>query len=113
MENGYKKIFTLSAESMARVMKRSAIAMTLFFVPILQLYSAVVAFPLFMHPAISATGSYMEYGFAYFSPTNLVTVAIFASYYLAVFYVIELIASKFSLYAISNRLGRCIGCLFK
>jgi hypothetical protein len=113
MESNNKKIFGLPPESMARVMKRSAIAMVFFFIPILQLYSAVIAFPLFMHPAIGARGAYMAYSFAYFSPTSLVTVGVFVSYYLTVFYVIELIVSKVSLYAVSKRVGSFIGSLLK
>jgi hypothetical protein len=102
----------LPAEKLRRAAVRSAIAMVLFFIPILQIYSAAVAFPLFLHPAINAESAYMGYTFAYFFPKSPVTVAIFAIYYLAAFYVVELVCVFINFLAIGPRFGRFVRWLF-
>jgi ABC-type arginine/histidine transport system permease subunit len=104
----------LPKERIRTVVKKSVIALVLLFIPIAQLYSAFIAIPLFMHHAINSNSPYMEYTFAYFFPKSPITIAIFAIYYLAVFYVIELIGSaREQSVSIGRALGRFVGRLFK
>lgn len=79
----------LPKEQMSKVLNRFLVALGLLFIPVAQFYSALVAFPLFMHPSINTASPYMEYTFGYFIPKSPVTVAIFAIYYFVVFYIIE------------------------
>jgi len=78
----------LSQKGWDEVKKRFIITMILFFIPIAQLYSALIAFPLFMIPEINSQSSFMGYTFAYFYPNNIITVLGFMFYYFTIFYCI-------------------------
>ena len=52
--SGERNVLKLPTEKLRRAVVRSAIAMVLFFIPILQIYSAVVAIPLFV-PCLSGS----------------------------------------------------------
>ena len=88
--NGEQRMLKLPAKKLSRALLRSAIAMVLLFTPGMQLFSAAVAFPLFMLPCIATNSDYMAYTLVYFFPKSSATTAIFAIYYFAVFYILEL-----------------------
>jgi hypothetical protein len=114
MSCDYLQKLKLPKERIEIVVKKSVIAFVLLFIPIAQLYSVFMAIPLFFHPAIYSNGSYMEYTFAYCFPNSPVSIAIFAAYYLVLFYVLELISiARENSISIGKALGRFVGRLFK
>lgn len=113
MNSDYMRLLEMPRKHLIKVIKRTTIALAFLFIPVLQIYSAVVAFPLFLHPAINKSGSYMEYSFAYFVPNSPVTAAVFAAYYLLVFYFIELLRLKGAAATLGKRAGRIAGRWFK
>ena len=103
----------LPKERIKIVLKKSVIALVLLFIPIVQIYSVFVAFPLFFLPFTSSK-KYMEFTFAFMFPNSTVSIAIFAVYYLAVFYLIELInLARADSFSIGKAFGKYVGRLLK
>ncbi len=91
MSDSKLTLLKLSPQRSRRVKVRWTIAMAFLCIPILQIYSFLVALPLLLHPALTERGAYLGATFLYMYPTNWVTVAVFGIYYLIVFYLIEIV----------------------
>jgi uncharacterized protein involved in cysteine biosynthesis len=109
--NGEQRMLRLPAKKLRKALLRSSIAMVILFIPGIQLFSAAVAFPLFMLADIATNSDFMAYTFAYFFPKNLATTAIFAVYYFAVYYVLELPGNIKNILPLGPRIVRCISWL--
>jgi len=87
-------LFKLSNQGWKILIKRFTVCMVLFFIPFAQLYSALVALPLFLMPEINTNSAYMGYTFGYFYPKRIVTVIGFAVYYFVLFYGVSMLREK-------------------
>lgn len=83
------KYLKLPEENVQKVLKKTFYFMLLLILPLGQFYAALYAIPLFAFPFINSTSQYMGYTFAYFYPKSLLTILLFAVYYLILFYLIE------------------------
>ena len=84
------KYLKISEKSVKKVLKKTAYFMLLLFLPLTQFYAALYAIPLFAFPFINSTSEYMGYTFAFFYPKSILTVLLFITYYLVLFYLMEL-----------------------
>lgn len=70
-----------------KVIEKTILLSLLLFIPIVQLYPTLIAFPLFLFPEINKS---MAWVFIYFYPKSFLTILIFVIYYFLVFYIYEL-----------------------
>ncbi len=81
-----------------KIIEKVAIKTILFTImillPIVQLFAALIASPLFISSRISQNSDLMGYTFAFFYPKSPITVLIFFIYYLVFFLIWEYIQEK-------------------
>lgn len=82
-----------------KVLEKSILLTLSLFVPILQYFPLLIAFPLFLFPEINKS---MAVIFIYFYPKSFFTTTIFAIYYLFIVYIYELIKNKYNKYEETN-----------
>jgi len=86
----------LSEVNKAVAIRKAAWCIGLFFVPFAQLYSALIALPIFGILELTGQSKSIGYTFAFFYPTNIPVVFLFVIYYFVAFYVSELVKERWA-----------------